>query len=103
MIRFPDIIKSRVELLNNCFQKAFADHGYKGEYRGVYPIKVNQQRHLVQELVKYGRDYAMGLEAGSKPELLVVLALMNTENALIICNGFKDAEYIETAILSQKN
>ncbi len=102
MIRFPDIIKSRIELLNGCFQKAFVDHGYKGEYCGVYPIKVNQQRHLVQELVKYGRDYRMGLECGSKPELLVVLALMNTENALIICNGFKDAEYIETAILSQK-
>ncbi|WP_347356834.1 biosynthetic arginine decarboxylase [Bdellovibrio sp.] len=102
MIRFPEIIKSRVELLNGCFQKAFADHGYKGQYRGVYPIKVNQQRHLVQELVKYGKDYTMGLEAGSKPELLVVLALMNTEDALIICNGFKDAEYIETAILSQK-
>jgi arginine decarboxylase len=102
MIRFPDIIKSRIELLNGCFQKAFQDHGYKGQYCGVYPIKVNQQRHLVQELVKYGRDYRMGLECGSKPELLVVLALMNTENALIICNGFKDAEYIETAILSQK-
>jgi len=102
MIRFPDIIKSRIELLNSCFQKAFADHGYKGEYCGVYPIKVNQQRHLVQELVKYGRGFKMGLEAGSKPELLVVLALMNTENALIICNGFKDTEYIETAILSQK-
>jgi arginine decarboxylase len=102
MIRFPDIIKARVELLNNCFSKAFADHGYRGSYRGVYPIKVNQQRHLVQELVKYGKDYSMGLECGSKPELLVVLALMHTPDALIICNGFKDAEYIETAILSQK-
>lgn len=102
MIRFPDIIRSRVELLNSCFQKAFADHGYKGQYRGVYPIKVNQQRHLVQELVKYGKGYSMGLECGSKPELLVVLALMSTENALIICNGFKDTEYIETAILAQK-
>lgn len=102
MIRFPEIIKSRVELLNGCFQKAFADHGYKGNYCGVYPIKVNQQRHLVQELVKYGKGFRMGLECGSKPELLVVLALMNTENALIICNGFKDVEYIETAILSQK-
>jgi arginine decarboxylase, biosynthetic len=102
MIRFPEIIKSRVELLNGCFHKAFQDHNYKGQYCGVYPIKVNQQRHLVQELVKYGRNFQMGLECGSKPELLVVLALMNTENALIICNGFKDAEYIETAILSQK-
>lgn len=102
MIRFPDIIKSRVDLINNCFQKAFAEHNYKGQYCGVYPIKVNQQRHLVQEIVKYGRQYKLGLECGSKPELLVVLALMNTPEALIICNGFKDYEYIETAILSQK-
>lgn len=102
MIRFPDIIKSRIELIHSCFQKAFVDHGYKGEYRGVYPIKVNQQKHLVQELVRYGRNVNLGLECGSKPELLVVLALMNTPDALIICNGFKDAEYIETAILSQK-
>lgn len=102
MIRFPEIMKSRVELLNGCFAKAIADHNYKGEYKGVYPIKVNQQRHLVQELVKYGQQYKMGLEAGSKPELLVVLALMDNKDALIICNGFKDWEYIETAILSQK-
>jgi arginine decarboxylase len=102
MIRFPDIIKSRVELLHGCFQKAFADHGYKGEYCGVYPIKVNQQRHLVQEIVRSGKNLRLGLECGSKPELLVVLALMNTENAVITCNGFKDWEYIETAILSQK-
>jgi arginine decarboxylase len=102
MIRFPDILKARVELLSGCFTKAFADHSYKGQYCGVYPIKVNQQRHLVEELVKHGRPHRLGLECGSKPELLVVLALMNTENALIICNGFKDPEYIETAILSQK-
>ncbi|MDX9730609.1 MAG: biosynthetic arginine decarboxylase [Bdellovibrionales bacterium] len=102
LIRFPDITKSRVELLSGCFKKAIEDNGFKGSYRGVYPIKVNQQRHLVQELVKFGRNATMGLECGSKPELLVVLAMMNTENALIICNGFKDTEYIETAILSQK-
>lgn len=102
MIRFPDIIKSRIELINSCFAKAISDHSYKGGYCGVYPIKVNQQKHLVEELVKHGRDKRMGLECGSKPELLVVLALMNTPNALVICNGFKDTEYIETAILSQK-
>lgn len=102
MIRFPDLIKARVELLHNCFQRAFQDHGYKGHYCGVYPIKVNQQRHLVQELVRFGKDLKLGLECGSKPELLVVLALMNTPNAVVICNGFKDWEYIETAILSQK-
>ncbi len=102
MIRFPDIIKSRVELLYECFQKAFKDHNYKGQYQGVYPIKVNQQRHLVEEIVYYGRDLRLGLECGSKPELLVVLALMNNKDALVVCNGFKDAEYIETAILAQK-
>ncbi|MFN8790132.1 MAG: biosynthetic arginine decarboxylase [Bdellovibrionales bacterium] len=102
MVRFPDIIKSRVELLHSCFQKAFKDHNYKGQYQGVYPIKVNQQRHLVEELVYFGRNLRLGLECGSKPELLVVLALMNNQDAIIICNGFKDAEYIETAILAQK-
>ncbi|MBC7754354.1 MAG: biosynthetic arginine decarboxylase [Moraxellaceae bacterium] len=102
MVRFPDIIKERVQLLYSCFQKAFVEHNYKGEYCGVYPIKVNQQRHLVQELVKFGKDCNLGLECGSKPELLVVLSLMNTPNGVIICNGFKDTEYIETALLAQK-
>lgn len=102
LIRFPDITKSRVELLSNCFKKAIEESGFKGSYRGVYPIKVNQQRHLVQELVKFGKNTMLGLEAGSKPELLVALAMMGTENALLICNGFKDVEYIETAILSLK-
>ncbi len=102
MVRFPDIIKSRVELMHACFQKAFQDHGYKGQYQGVYPIKVNQQRHLVEELVYYGRNLRLGLECGSKPELLVVLALMNNKDAVVVCNGFKDSEYIETALLAQK-
>jgi arginine decarboxylase len=102
MVRFPDIIKSRVELMHACFQKAFQDHGYKGSYQGVYPIKVNQQRHLVEELVYYGRNLRLGLECGSKPELLVVLALMNNKDAVVVCNGFKDSEYIETALLAQK-
>lgn len=102
MIRFSDIIKARVDLINNCFSNAIQEHAYKGHYTGVYPIKVNQQRHLVEELLKAGKTHRMGLECGSKPELLVVLALMNNPEALIICNGFKDVEYIETAILSQK-
>ena len=102
MVRFPDIINERVHLLHSCFQKAFADHSYNGQYRGVYPIKVNQQRHLVQELVKFGKDVHLGLECGSKPELLVVLSLMDSPDRVIICNGFKDVEYIETALLAQK-
>lgn len=102
LIRFTDIIRERVQLMHSCFQKAFADHNYKGKYCGVYPIKVNQQRHLVQEIVKYGSPIGLGLECGSKPELLVVLSLMNSSDGVIICNGFKDAEYIETAMLAQK-
>jgi arginine decarboxylase len=102
LVRFPDITKSRIDLLGNCFAKAIEDNSYKGTYRGVYPIKVNQQRHLVEELIKFGTKNRLGLECGSKPELLVVLAMMNTPDALIICNGFKDTEYIETAVLSQK-
>lgn len=102
MIRFPDLIRARIELINRCFEKAIQEHGYRGTYRGVYPIKVNQQHQLVEELIRYGRPYRLGLECGSKPELLVVLAMTTTDDSLIICNGFKDAEYIETALLSQK-
>lgn len=102
MIRFPDILNERVHLLSNCFNKAISDYNYKGNYCGVYPVKVNQQRHMVEELVRFGKDTRIGLECGSKPELLVVLALMNTPNGVIVCNGFKDTEYIETAMLAQK-
>ncbi len=102
LIRFPDIIQSRIELLSNCFAKAISDCGYQGRYLGVYPIKVNQQRHLVEDIIRLGMDHSLGLECGSKPELLIVLSLMSNSNALIICNGFKDHEYIETAMLSQK-
>ncbi len=102
LIRFPDITKSRIELISGCFHRAIKEYGFNGVYRGVYPIKVNQERHLVEELIKFGQDSHLGLECGSKPELLVVLAMMNTPNALIVCNGYKDQEYIETALLAQK-
>lgn len=102
MIRFPDILKQRVVQINECFIKAAQEHNYKGRYRGVYPIKVNQQRHLVEELLKHGQPYSLGLEAGSKPELLVVLSMLDNPDALIVCNGFKDSEYIETALMAQK-
>lgn len=102
MIRFPDILKARVDLINDCFAKAVTEYNYKGYYAGVYPVKVNQQRHLVEELVKRGSTRRLGLECGSKPELLIVLAMAKNNESLIICNGFKDTEYIETAILSQK-
>jgi arginine decarboxylase len=102
LIRFSEIIKGRVVELNEAFARAMSEYGYKGAYRGVYPIKVNQDRHLVERLVEYGRPYHFGLEAGSKPELLAVMAMLDDEEALIICNGYKDVEYVETALLASK-
>jgi arginine decarboxylase len=102
LIRFSEIIKARVVELNEAFNRAITEYGYKGMYRGVYPIKVNQDRYLVEHLVQYGRPYHFGLEAGSKPELLAVMAMLEDEEALIVCNGYKDEEYIETALLASK-
>ncbi len=102
LVRFSDILASRVAGLANTFQRAINEYGYKGRFRGVYPIKVNQQRHVVEEIVRYGAPYGIGLEAGSKPELLVALALLDTPDALIVCNGYKDRAYIETALLAQR-
>jgi arginine decarboxylase len=102
LIRFSDILRRRVEQLCGSFQQAIAENDYKATYRGVYPIKVNQQRHVVEELVEYGRPFNLGLEAGSKPELLVALALQDNPEALVLCNGYKDRAYIETALLAQK-
>ena len=102
LIRFSDILASRVRGLAGAFRHAIEEHEYGGRYRGVYPIKVNQQRPVVEEIVQYGSDLGVGLEAGSKPELLIALALLDTPDALIICNGYKDRAYIETALLAQK-
>jgi arginine decarboxylase len=102
LIRFSDILKARISHLNEAFRKAISEYGYKGEYKGVYPIKVNQHRYVVEEIVGYGKPYKYGLEAGSKPELLAVMAMLDTDGALVICNGYKDEEYIETALLASK-
>ncbi|MFN0204891.1 MAG: biosynthetic arginine decarboxylase [Planctomycetota bacterium] len=102
LIRFSDILKTRVDELCRAFNVAIKEHDFQGQYRGVYPIKVNQQRHVVEEIANYGKQYHLGLEAGSKPELLVALALLDDPEALIVCNGYKDRAYIETALLSQK-
>ncbi len=102
LLRFPNITQERIKLINQCFARAIEKYEYDGIYQGVYPIKVNQQRHLIEEIVDLGNEFNLGLECGSKPELLVVLAMMTNPNALILCNGFKDEEYIETAMLSQK-
>lgn len=101
LIRFSDILEDRIERLNACFAKAIARYKYNGSYRGVFPVKCNQQRHLVEALVNYGRPHQFGLEAGSKPELLIALAALDTPGALLICNGYKDREYVETAMLGQ--
>jgi len=102
LVRFSDILASRVQGLCAAFARAISEYGYKGGYRGVYPIKVNQQRHVVEEIVQYGAAQGVGLEAGSKPELLIALAILDTPGALIICNGYKDRAYIETAMLAQR-
>lgn len=101
LIRFSDILKHRVKDIHDAFQSAIAQNEYKGEYVCVYPIKVNQQRHVVEEVFEFGRPYNFGLEAGSKPELMAVAAIADN-NTPIICNGFKDAEFIEMAMLAQK-
>jgi len=102
LMRFSDILRSRVRALVECFDSAIREYGYRGRYRGVYPIKVNQQHQVVEELVEFGRPYGLGLEAGSKPELLAALALLDSPDALLVLNGYKDVDYAETALLSQK-
>jgi arginine decarboxylase len=102
LIRFSDILRTRVRQLCESFQQAIAENDYHGVYRGVYPIKVNQQRHVVEELIEYGRPYNLGIEVGSKPELLVALALQENPEALILCNGYKDRAFVETALLAKK-
>ncbi len=102
LLRFSDILEDRISRLNACFAKAIARYKYNNVYRGVFPVKCNQDRNLVEDLVKFGKPHKFGLEAGSKPELLIALATLNTPKALIVCNGYKDREYIETALLSQR-
>jgi arginine decarboxylase len=101
LLRFNGILKDRLREMHDVFAQARREHDYKGNYICVYPIKVNQQRHVVEQVVNYGRQYGFGLEAGSKPELLAVVAMTEAETP-IICNGFKDAEFIEMAMLGQK-
>jgi arginine decarboxylase len=102
LIRFTDILRHRVGEIQEAFKTAITEFGYQNGYVCVYPIKVNQQRHVVEEIVDVGKDYHFGLEAGSKPELLAVLALSNGNGSPIICNGFKDDEYIKMVILARK-
>ncbi|MCH2373176.1 MAG: biosynthetic arginine decarboxylase [Planctomycetes bacterium] len=102
LIRFTDILRHRVAELNQAFQKAIVDNAYDGDYCGVYPIKVNQQRQVVEDLVDCSKDYQFGLECGSKPELIAALALAHERDVPVICNGFKDDDFVEMVIFAQK-
>ncbi|WP_432797035.1 biosynthetic arginine decarboxylase [Poriferisphaera sp. WC338] len=102
LIRFTDILRNRLRSIADAFSTAITDHQYTGSYQAVYPIKVNQQRHVVEEVIAYSREHNFGLEAGSKPELLAILAMINDNDTPIICNGFKDAQFIEAIILASK-
>ena len=102
LIRFDDILEDRLERLHAAFERAIAQYGYSGRYQGVFPVKCNQQRHVVEQLVETGRRWHFGLEAGSKAELLIALSLLEDPEALLICNGYKDRRYIETAILARR-
>lgn len=102
LLRFPDILDNRVEKIANCFHQAAEQYNYQGQNFLIYPIKVNQMRPVVEEIVSHGKKFNIGLEAGSKPELHAVLATNIADDALIICNGYKDANYIELALLAQK-
>jgi arginine decarboxylase len=102
LVRFSDILANRIAFLCGSFERAMREYDYGGRLRSVFPIKVNQQRHVVEEIVELGRASGVGLEAGSKPELLVALALLDTPEALIVCNGYKDRAYVETALLAQR-
>ncbi len=102
LLRFPDILDNRIEKISNCFKQASMEYDYQAQSFLIYPIKVNQMRPVVEELVSHGRKFNIGLEAGSKPELHAVLATNIADNALIICNGYKDENFIELALLAQK-
>ena len=102
LLRFPDILDNRIEKISNCFKSASNEYNYTAENFIIYPIKVNQMRPVVEEIVSHGKKFNIGLEAGSKPELHAVLSINIDEKSLIICNGYKDESYIELALLAQK-
>jgi arginine decarboxylase len=102
LLRFSEILRSRIESLSQKFGAAIDEFGYEGNYTTVYPIKVNQQRHVVEEIVQFGAPHGVGLECGSKPELQAVLALRESTDHLIVCNGYKDTEFMRLALMGQK-
>ncbi|HEY0840168.1 MAG TPA: biosynthetic arginine decarboxylase, partial [Vulgatibacter sp.] len=102
LLRFSDILKSRIESLGSRFAGAIEEYGYTGAYTTVYPIKVNQQRHVVEEILEFGKAHGVGLECGSKPELQAVLGLSEASDHIIVCNGYKDEEFMRLALMGQK-
>ena len=102
LIRFDNILEDRLQHLHQAFQMAIEKYSYPGHYQGVFPVKCNQQRHVVEQIMESGRPWHFGLEAGSKAELLIALSLLEDPKALLICNGYKDQRYIETAILARR-
>lgn len=102
LVRFPDILDNRIEKTSTCFEKAAQEYDFKGENFIIYPIKVNQMRPVVEEIISHGKKFNLGLEAGSKPELHAVIAVNTDSDSPIICNGYKDQNYIELALLAQK-
>lgn len=102
LVRFPDILDNRIQKISNCFRRAAEEYKFNAKNFIVYPIKVNQIRQVVEEIVSHGNKFNVGLEAGSKPELHAVLAVNTHENSIIICNGYKDEDYVELAMLAQK-
>ncbi|KAJ7527913.1 hypothetical protein O6H91_16G076000 [Diphasiastrum complanatum] len=104
IIRFPEILKNRLEVLQTAFERAILLNGYRGSFQGVFPVKCNPDRYVVEDIVRFGRNFAFGLEAGSKPELLMTMACMckASPDALLICNGYKDAEYVQLALIARQ-
>lgn len=104
IVRLPDVLKNRLESLQSAFEFAVGAQGYKAHYQGVYPVKCNQDRFVVEDIVRFGSPFRFGLEAGSKPELLLAMSCLCKGNpeALLVCNGFKDAEYISLALVARK-
>src|SRR5262245_5304141 len=102
LLRFSDILRSRIQSLSERFELAIKEFEYEGGYTSVYPIKVNQQRHVVEEIVEFGKAHGVGLECGSKPELQAVLALSESTDHIIVCNGYKDEEFMRLALMGQK-
>ena len=102
IIRFNDILKDRINALHDAFLKAIKTYNYKNSYQGVFPVKCNQQKNVLEKIIEFGSKWNFGLEVGSKSELLIGLSLLENQNSLLICNGYKDKKYIEIATLARK-